>query len=89
MVTGSTLITAERDALAAKVKEQADEIERLRGALAKIAARDLQSIARQAFFSDDAEVWFAALDELKEYDMQAIAIDAIAPNTRVQQKESK
>ena len=61
----------------------ADEIERLREALAKIAERDLQSIAKQAFFSTNVSDWHDALLEIQKYDNQAIAIDALSPNSRV------
>jgi hypothetical protein len=55
----------------------ADEIERLREALREITSADIQCWAMVALTNPDPKAWRDMLEQIAQYDMQKIAIDAL------------
>ena len=53
------------------------EIERLREALREITSADIQCWAMVALTNPDPKAWRGMLEQIAQYDMQKIAIDAL------------
>ena len=59
------------------INEAANEIERLREALREITSADIQCWALVALTNPDPKAWRDMLEQIAQYDMQKIAIDAL------------